>query len=100
MPPVTVTHRGVIEVRNSATNALLGYVAQKFVNQGAQSGYDPSIANALTVSFTTDVTGSGSKLDITATVCFSFPLWKAPLLNIQPLELGPVLASLGPHSGS
>lgn len=39
------------------------------VNGGAQLGYDPSVANALLVSFPTDSTGSGSDIDISMAVC-------------------------------
>lgn len=44
------THTGVIEVLDSDNN-VLGYIAKNLVNGGAQAGYDPSLANALTVSF-------------------------------------------------
>jgi hypothetical protein len=77
-PPVTITRTGVIEVLNANNNNVLGYVSKNLVNGGAQYGYDPSIANALIVSFTTDQSGSGSDLDISTTN--SNPSW--PLLGL------------------
>ena len=79
VPPATITYTGVIEVLDSNNN-ILGYVSSNLL-QGAQAGYDPSLANALVVSFTTDQTGSGTQLDLTATVCFE-QSWRAPLLNL------------------
>ena len=67
-PPVKITHSGIIEVHNSANGNLLGYIAKNLVNGGAQYGFDPSVANALLVTFQTDQSGSGSQLDIQATV--------------------------------
>ena len=68
-PPVKITHRGFIEVHDAGNNNLLGYVSKNLGNGGAQFVYDPSITNALNVTFDTDGTGSGTRLDINAIVC-------------------------------
>lgn len=65
--PVTTTNTGVIEVYDSQDN-LMGYVSKNMVD-GRQYGYDPSLANALSVTFDTDQTGSGTQLNIRTTVC-------------------------------
>ena len=68
-PPVKITHTGVVEVHDASNNNLLGYIAANLGNAGAQYVYDSSVANALIVTFQTDGGGSGTKLDISATVC-------------------------------
>lgn len=77
-PPVKITHAGIIEVHDAANGNLLGYIAKNLVNGGAQLGYDPSITNALLVSFQTDSSGSGSTIDIS--MANSSPSW--PLLGL------------------
>lgn len=77
-PPVKITYAGIIEVHNAANGNLLGYISKNLVNGGAQLGYDPSVANALLVSFQTDSSGSGTTLDISMTN--SNPNW--PLLGL------------------
>ena len=81
MPPVTVTHSGVIEVLDS-NGVLLGYISKNMVNGGSQLGYDPSISNALLVSFQTDQSGSGTDLDITMAVCFNLVVMEALLFTL------------------
>ncbi|KAH8814554.1 hypothetical protein DL96DRAFT_416441 [Flagelloscypha sp. PMI_526] len=49
LPPVP--YSGIIEVHNADNGNLIGYISKNLVNGGAQFGYDPSIANALLVSF-------------------------------------------------
>jgi len=77
-PPVTITHAGIIEVHNAANGNLLGYIGKNLVNGGAQLGIDPSIANALLVSFPTDGTGKGNDIDVS--IANSNPSW--PLLGL------------------
>jgi len=77
-PPVKVTHAGIIEVHNAANGNLLGYISKNLVNGGAQLGYDPSVANALLVSFQTDGSGKGTDIDIS--MGNSNPNW--PLLGL------------------
>jgi len=77
-PPVKITHAGIVEVHNAANGDLLGYISKNLVNGGAQLGYDPSVANALLVSFQTDSTGSGTDIDIS--MGNSNPNW--PLLGL------------------
>ena len=65
-PPVVITHTGVVEVHDASSGAILGYISTDF-SYGAR--YTPILANALAVSFQTDGSGSGSKLDISISVC-------------------------------
>jgi len=78
VPPVKITHRGIIEVHNAGNGNLLGYISKNLGNGGAQYVYDPSLSNALSVSFDTDQTNSCSQLDINAVD--SNPSW--PLLGL------------------
>jgi len=77
-PKPKINHSGIIEVRNAANGDLLGYISKNLVNGGAQFGYDPSVVNAVVVSFKTDHTGSGTQLDIS--IASSNPDW--PLLGL------------------
>jgi len=77
-PPVIITHTGIVEVHNAANGNLLGYIGKNLVNGGAQLGIDPSVANALIISFPTDSTGSGDDIDIS--IANSNPSW--PLLGL------------------
>jgi len=71
LPPKTTTFTGVIEVFDPNNN-LLGYISENLIN-GAQYGIDPSIANALDVTFQANPTGSTSQIDISA--INSNPAW-------------------------
>ena len=84
-PPSMITHSGVIEVLDPNKN-ILGYVSKNLGNGGAQYVYDPSLANALTVTFQTGSSGSGSQLDITAVVSFE-SLQCRVLFYIYPIAL-------------
>jgi len=75
--PVPMTHTGVVQVLDSSNN-VLGYIAKDLGNAGAQYVYNPSITNALAVTFQTDQTGSGTQLDINAVN--SNPSW--PFLGL------------------
>lgn len=77
-PPVTITHTGIVEVHNAANGNLLGYISKNLGNGGAQFVYDPSVANALLVSFPTDSSGSGTDIDIS--MANSNPSW--PFLGL------------------
>jgi len=78
-PPVKITYAGIIEVHNAANGNLLGYISKNLVNGGAQFGFDPSVGNALLVSFQTDSSGSGTTLDISMAVC----LCSAPVFDLS-----------------
>ena len=87
-PPVKITHTGIVEVHNADTDALLGYISTDF-SYGAR--YTPVLADALAVSFQTDGSGSGSKLDISISVCPSNASALGPS-HPTTLELEPELA--------
>jgi len=79
LPPQTKkTYNGIIEVRNSANDNLLGYIGKNLVNGGAQFGIDSSRDNAVPVSFQTGPSGSGSQIVIS--LSNSNPSW--PLLGL------------------
>ena len=85
-PPVTVikAHRGVIEVLDSKKkNKRLGYISKNFDEYRLLS-YDPSIEQALVVTFTTGHPGHSTRLDLTPTVCFDHrcSLYLASLLTL------------------
>ena len=67
--PATITHREVIEILDSSDN-LLGYISKDLFNGDSQSKYDPSVANAVIVTFTIDESCSGPKLDLAGAVRF------------------------------
>ena len=67
--PNTISHRGVIQVINAATGAVLGYVSNSSMKR-AQLRHQPSTDTALIVTFNTDSTGSGTGLALDMTVCF------------------------------
>lgn len=97
-PPVKITHTGIIGVLDPSNN-ILGYVSEDLGNGGTQYVYDPSLANALVVTFQTDRSGSGTKLDITAVVSSNTSLvWNYPHFPL--LELEPKLAVVGSYPGS
>jgi len=60
----TISHRGVIQVINSASGAVLGYLASNSMKK-AQLHHQPQRdGSVLTVTFKTDGTGSGTNLDL------------------------------------
>ena len=65
--PVQVVHTGIIEVLDAESDELLGYVARE-LSYGVEFAYDPSISNALHITFQTDGTGDGTQLDISTLV--------------------------------
>ena len=68
-----VTYTGVIEILNANNGHVIGYISKNLGNGGTQFVYDPSISNALIVSFQTDGTGDGTQLDISILVCSVAP---------------------------
>lgn len=65
--PNTITHRGVIQVIDGANGTVLGYVSKTSLKR-AQLRHRPNIDSALVVTFETDLTGSGTKLNLAMTV--------------------------------
>ncbi|KAH8804251.1 hypothetical protein DL96DRAFT_1562858 [Flagelloscypha sp. PMI_526] len=73
-----VTHTGVLKVKNADNGNEIGFVAKNLVNGGAQFGYDPSLANALVVSFKLPAGAASGRVEMTAVN--SDPSW--PLLGL------------------
>ena len=66
-PGADIKYSGRIEILDEKDKRL-GYIS-KFVNKRGQLTYEPSIADALVVTFAAASTGTTSKIYITATVC-------------------------------
>jgi hypothetical protein len=67
--PATLSHHGVIQVIDTINGTVLGCVSKSSLKR-AQLRYQPTIDSALIVTFETDLTGSGTNLNIVMTVCF------------------------------
>lgn len=65
----TTNYRGLIQVRNSADNSLLGYISKNLLN-GAQMAYDADISQGLIVDFTAAQGSSPTdEIEIATEVC-------------------------------
>jgi hypothetical protein len=75
MTTTTIVNRGNILVKKATDGSPLGYVSTTL--SGGQFAYQ-DISHALTVSFTTDSTGSGDQLNLVLEVGFGLPQSRAP----------------------
>jgi len=95
--PKTIVHRGIISVTMAGGGGVLGYVSATTLN--GQYRYS-DISSALIVTFETDLSGSGTQLNLVPEVGFDFPQWGlrfSPRLRLE-FRLG--LQFLGSCPGS